>query len=87
MNEVKELGAVTLTETNGGKVLEVGLTGKITEDDYRHFVPAVERLVKAHGKIRMLEKCTTFMVGPPALCGRTSSLMPRTLLTLNASPW
>jgi len=60
MSEVKEPGAVNLTETNGGKVLEVGLSGKITEDDYRHLVPAVERLVKAHGKIRILVEMHDF---------------------------
>jgi len=54
MNEVKEANAVMLTETNGGKVLEVELTGKLADVDYQHFVPAVERLVKQHGKIRML---------------------------------
>ncbi len=48
MNEVKELSAVMLTETNGGKVLEVQLTGKLAKEDYEHFVPAVEQLVTAH---------------------------------------
>jgi hypothetical protein len=54
MNEVKEANAVTLTETNGGKVLEVELTGKLAGADYEQLVPAVERLVKQHGKIRVL---------------------------------
>src|SRR5579859_3172437 len=54
MSEMKEMSAVTLKETNGGKVLEVGLTGKLTEEDYQIFIPVVERLVKEHGKIRML---------------------------------
>ena len=60
MSALKEPGGVMLTETNGGKVLEVGLTGKITAEDYSHFVPVVERLVKAHGKIRMLVEMHDF---------------------------
>jgi hypothetical protein len=54
MSEVKEMSTVTLKETNGGKLLEVQLTGKLAKEDYELFVPVVERLVKAHGKIRML---------------------------------
>ncbi|HKI68087.1 MAG TPA: STAS/SEC14 domain-containing protein [Verrucomicrobiae bacterium] len=46
--------AITLEEKNGGKVLEVSLTGKLTREDYETFVPAVDRLIKDHGKIRML---------------------------------
>jgi hypothetical protein len=60
MNEVTEMSAVTLKDTNGGKVLEVQLTGKLAKEDYEHFVPAVERLVKAHGKIRMLVEMHDF---------------------------
>jgi hypothetical protein len=54
MNEVKEMSAVTLKETNDGKLLEVGLTGKLAGEDYQLFVPVMERLVREHGKIRML---------------------------------
>ncbi len=54
------MSAVTLKETNGGKVLEVQLTGKLAKEDYEHFVPAVERSVKAHGKIRMLVEMHDF---------------------------
>jgi hypothetical protein len=54
MSEVKELSAVTLREANESKVLEIQLTGKLSKDDYAQFVPAVERLVKQHGKIRLL---------------------------------
>jgi hypothetical protein len=54
MSEVKEMSAVTFTETNDGKVLEVGLTGTLAKEDYQYFIPVVERLVKKHGKIRML---------------------------------
>jgi len=60
MSEVRELSALTLKETNGGKLLEAGLTGKLTEEDYQKFVPLVERLVKEHGKIRMLVEMHDF---------------------------
>jgi hypothetical protein len=43
-----------LNEKDGGKILEVTISGKIVAEDYAHFVPKVERLVKEHGKIRVL---------------------------------
>lgn len=45
---------VTLQEKNLGKVVEVHATGKLTTEDYERFVPEIERLVKQHGKIRLL---------------------------------
>jgi hypothetical protein len=52
--------AATLNEKNGGKVLEVQVSGKLTHDDYNHFVPAFERLVKQHGKVRVLFEMAAF---------------------------
>jgi len=46
--------AIKLEETDGGKALEVQLSGKLVKEDYEKFVPVVERLVKQHGTIRML---------------------------------
>jgi len=60
MNEPTQTSAVTLKETNGGKVLEIQLTGKLAKEDYEQFVPVVERLVKEHGKIRMLVEMHDF---------------------------
>jgi hypothetical protein len=60
MSEVLEMSPVTLKETNGGKVLEIQLTGKLAKEDYEHFVPVVERLVKDHGKIRLLVEMHDF---------------------------
>jgi hypothetical protein len=60
MNEVTEMSAVTLKETHGGKVLEVQLTGKLAREDYEHFAPVVERLVKDHGKICLLVEMHDF---------------------------
>ena len=65
--------AVTLNERNGGKMLEVQVSEKLTHDDYQHFVPAFERLVKEHGKVRVLFRCRIFTAGTRARCGPTSS--------------
>ena len=60
MSEVREMSAVTLKETNDGRLLEIQLTGTLAKEDYEHFVPEVERLVKAHGKIRLLVEMHEF---------------------------
>ncbi len=52
--------SVEFNEKNEGKVLEVRLNGKLTKEDYDHFVPEVERLVKKYGKIRVLVKMHDF---------------------------
>ena len=52
--------ATHLNEKNGGKVLEVQVSGKLTHADYRRFVPAFEQMVKQHGKIRVLFEMSDF---------------------------
>lgn len=52
--------AVELTENNGGRVLEVAVSGTLSHRDYALFVPAFERLVAQHGKIRVLFEMTNF---------------------------
>jgi hypothetical protein len=52
--------ATTLNEKNGGKLLEVRVSGKLSHDDYQQFVPTFERLVQQHGKIRVLFEMTDF---------------------------
>ncbi len=37
-----------------GKILEVHATGEFEAKDYELFVPAAEKLIKQHGKIRVL---------------------------------
>ena len=37
-----------------GKVLEVDLHGKLTRSDYEKFVPDTERMIREHGKLRIL---------------------------------
>ena len=52
--------ATRLTEKNEGRMLEVAVSGKLSHDDYRQFVPAFERLVSRYGKIRVLFEMTDF---------------------------
>lgn len=37
-----------------GKVLEIHVTGKLEKSDYEKFLPKIETLIQAHGKIRVL---------------------------------
>jgi hypothetical protein len=52
--------AIQLNEQNSGQILEVRVTGKLHGEDYQHFVPAFERLVQQHGKIRVLFEMVDF---------------------------
>lgn len=49
-----------LTEENGGKSVVVHVSGKLVKADYEHFVPEIERLVRQHGKLRLLFEMTDF---------------------------
>jgi len=51
---------IQLNEENGGKILVVHISGKLAKEDYEHFVPEFERLVRQHGKLRMLCDMTGF---------------------------
>ena len=46
--------AVTLTELQEGRILEVVATDKLGVEDYKRFVPEFERLSANHGKINVL---------------------------------
>jgi len=52
--------AIQLNEENNGKLLTVRVTGKLIKDDYAEFVPAFERLLQQHGKLRVLFDMTAF---------------------------
>jgi len=52
--------AIKLKENDGGKVLEVHVSGKLAHEDYLHFVPKFEQLIKQHGKLRVLFDMTDF---------------------------
>ena len=45
---------INLTEENGGKLLAVHVTRKLVKEDYEHFVSEFDRLVRHHGKLRVL---------------------------------
>lgn len=45
---------VETKELDGGKILEVHVSGKLSAQDYQHFVPEFERLVQQYGKLRVL---------------------------------
>ena len=45
---------IQLDEKNGGKVLVVHASGKLAKGDYLQFVPEFDRLVRQHGKLRVL---------------------------------
>ena len=52
--------AVKLNETDGGRVEEIHVSGKLTHEDYQKFVPEFERLIRKHGKIRILFEMNDF---------------------------
>jgi hypothetical protein len=51
---------IQLSEENGGKLLAVHVSGKLVKADYDQFVPEFERLVRQHGKMRVLFDMTDF---------------------------
>jgi hypothetical protein len=49
-----------VTAENEGRLLLVRMKGTIHAEDYRHFVPIVEKAVQQYGKIRMLVQMHDF---------------------------
>ncbi|MBE0626959.1 MAG: STAS/SEC14 domain-containing protein [Burkholderiales bacterium] len=45
---------IRLDEEGGGKMLVVHVSGTLVKEDYAHFVPEFERLLREHGKLRLL---------------------------------
>ncbi len=45
---------IQLKEENDGKILNVHVSGKLLKTDYETFVPEFGRLVREHGKLRLL---------------------------------
>ncbi|SFI39765.1 SpoIIAA family protein [Planctomicrobium piriforme] len=52
--------SVEVKEGVAGKFLEVHLTGKLTKEDYQHFVPLIEQRLKDKGKVRLLVELHDF---------------------------
>jgi hypothetical protein len=51
---------VKIQEQDGGKVLEIQASEKLSKADYEHFVPLVEQLIAKHGKVRILFEMHNF---------------------------
>ncbi|MGO8929096.1 MAG: STAS/SEC14 domain-containing protein [Limisphaerales bacterium] len=52
--------AIELKEMAEGKILVVHVSGKLVKEDYKNLVPEAERLIKQHGKIRILLEMKDF---------------------------
>ena len=46
--------AIEQLSRSSGKVLGFQLSGKLHDEDYKHFVPAIDAAAAAHGKVRLL---------------------------------
>jgi len=51
---------IQLNEESDGKLLAIHVSGKLVKDDYADFVPAFERLVRRHGRLRVLFDMSDF---------------------------
>lgn len=49
-----------LEKTTDHKIAMVSASGKLSKEDYEHFVPEVERMIKEVGKIRLLFEMRDF---------------------------
>jgi hypothetical protein len=47
-------------ERSSGRVIGFKMSGKLHDEDYRHFVPVVEEAIQAHGKVRLLAQFHDF---------------------------
>ena len=52
---------IQLKEENNGKLLAIFVGGNLVKADYEGFVPEFERLVRMHGKLRVLLNMTGFL--------------------------
>jgi hypothetical protein len=52
--------ALEFHEKANGQILIVQASGKLSKDDYEHFVPETERLIEQFGKIRVLFEMQDF---------------------------
>ena len=51
---------VQIKEENGGKLVAVQVTGKLVKADYESCVPEFDRLIRQHGKLRLLFELSGF---------------------------
>ena len=51
---------VKISEENHGKSVAVWVSGKLVKADYEWLVPEIDRLIRHHGKLRLLFELTDF---------------------------
>jgi hypothetical protein len=52
--------SIQLEEENGGRIVVVHVSGKLTKADYERFVPEFDLLIEQHGQLRLLFDMTDF---------------------------
>ena len=72
--------------TDSPKIVGFKLSGKLHDDDYKAFVPAVETVVMPRAKCGCWHNSRTFMGGTPTPHGMISSSASSTMGISNASP-
>jgi len=51
---------ITKLDRSAGKILGFKMTGKLHDEDYKQFVPAVEAVIQTQGKVRLLAQFEDF---------------------------
>ena len=51
---------LTFNETEKGQFIDLTVTGKLTKEDYQHFVPRIEKDIQENGKVRILFQMKDF---------------------------
>ena len=65
--------SVNVSEKDQGKVMEVQVSGKLSAEDYRKFVPQFERRLQERGRLRVLFDMVDFHGWDAGRSGRISS--------------
>ncbi len=55
-----QFSCIELEGSSWENVLTMRLSGKLTKEDYERFVPEIERMMKAHDKVRILVSLEDF---------------------------
>jgi len=51
---------IQINNDESNNLIEVRVTGKLVKEDYSKFVPELERMIKSHGKLRILFEMIDF---------------------------
>ncbi len=55
-----QFSCIEIKEKSWENILTMRLSGKLTKEDYEAFVPEIERMIKAHDKVRILVELVDF---------------------------